>query len=236
MQQANAVETYYFHSRRDRVETSFFELYRCFKTEHKLCFSAHATRFGKPVQIYGHAGDTQAVAEIRNRKGYLVNGRTDIYDKQEGCLIGSYTRFGRVRDADDNKTGTWRDARSWGEEFKVNLIDAIGNTLLGSGDVPGGVNSSDTHLLSSGKTILAVLQREKLPFFPDPPKRTQPSKFARLASKVVPGELGKSLAEITPPYGWKLTINSQPDDERARKLLLYASLTRIEFLRWSRSS
>lgn len=113
-----------------------------------------------PVLING-----RKVAEINNRKNYLVNGRTDILEPETKRLIASYARFGRVYDASDLKAGRWRDARKWSEELKVNLVDAIGNTLLGSGDVPGGANHGDTHLFSRGKDIIGMLQREKLPFF-----------------------------------------------------------------------
>ena len=236
MQQPSPVETYHFHSKRDREETNFFELYRCYDVQHELYFSARSTRFGKPVPIFVPGQGSGPIAEIRNRKGYLVNGRTDIRDLRSGELLGSYSRVGRVYDATDEKAGAWRDARSWSEEFKVNIIDAIGNALLGSGDVPGGANHGDTHLLTMEKTVLAVLQRARLPFFPDPPRRTEPGRFARMASKVVPGELGKSLAEVRPPYGWTLTVQNRPGSEEARALLLYCALFRIEFLRWSRTS
>ena len=227
---------YYFYGKRDHVDSSFFEFYRCFNAREELEFSARATRFGKPVAIFDAAADPQAIGEIHNRKGYLVNGRTDMHDTRGPALLGSYTRFGGVYDADDSKVGSWGDARSWSEEFKVNLIEAIGNALLGSGDAPAGANPSDTHLLTHGKLILAVLQREKLPFFPDPPRRTEPGKLARLARRVIPGELGKSLAEVTPPYGWSLAIQRHAGSEQALTLLLYSALCRIEYLRWSRSS
>jgi hypothetical protein len=198
-------------------------------------FSAHAVRFGKPVSIFESDGD-KLIGEIRNRKNYLVNGKTDFYDMPGQDLLGSYSRLSRIYDGADNKVGRWRDARSWSEEFKVNLVDAIGNALLGTGDVPGGSNPSDTHLLTHGEVVLATLQREKLPFFPDPPKRTSPGKLAKFASKVIPGELGKSLGEITPPYGWSLSYQPKSTIGCDERLLQYAALYRIEFLRWSRAS
>lgn len=180
-----------------------------------------------PVLING-----RKVAEINNRKNYLVNGRTDILEPETKRLIASYARFGRVYDASDLKAGRWRDARKWSEELKVNLVDAIGNTLLGSGDVPGGANHGDTHLFSRGKDIIGMLQREKLPFFPDPPKSMEPHKLARLASKIIPGELGKSLGEVTPPYGWALNVyESVGGDDVVR----YSALVHLEYLRWARS-
>jgi len=160
-------------------------------------------------------------------------GRTDILCLETNRLIGSYARFGRVYDSTDLKAGRWRDARKWSEEFKENLVDAIGNTLLGSGDVPGGANHSSTHLFSSGKKIICMLQREKLPFFPDPPKSMEPHRLAKLASKIIPGELGKSLGEVTPPYGWTLNVYKALEDD---DVLRYSALVHLEYLRWARSS
>lgn len=233
--QANVRESLYFHSKRGHAESKSFELYRCIDEQQRIRFSAHAIRFGKPVPIFDAEGNT-IVGEIRNRKNYLLNGRTDFHDLRSQVLLGSYSRLSRIYDAADQKIGRWRDARSWSEDFKINLVDAIGNALLGAGDVPGGANPSDTHLLTDGKEILATLQREKLPFFPDPPKRSSPGKLAKFASKIVPGELGKSLGEITPPYGWRFTCHQVKAPAPDKTLLQYAALCRIEFLRWSRSS
>ena len=225
----------YFYNRRGKAGSKYVELYRCFDTGQNLLFSAHALRLGKPMPLFAGDGVTQ-IGEIRNRKNYLINGRTDFLEESGSRLIGSYSRLSRVYDAGDNKIGRWRDARSWGEEFKMNVVDAIGNALLGSGDVPAGADPSDTHLLTSGEDILATLQREKLPFFPDPPKRSSPGKIAKIASKIVPGELGKSLGEITPPYGWSFSCHPMPQSGEGDLLMRYAALFRIEFLRWSRSA
>jgi len=222
----------YFHQKRHHLEKKSVDLYRCFDASQNVLFSVHADRFGKPAFILESSGDEQ-IGEIRNRKNYLINGKTDIYDLRGQTLLGSYSRLSQVYDAADTKIGRWWDARSWSDEFKANLVDAIANTLLGSGDVPGGANLSDTHLLSRGKVILAKLEREKLPFFPDPPKKSSPGKMAKFASKIVPGELGKSLGEITPPVGWTLTLQNHPGGEDNTRLLPYAAFVRIQYLRWA---
>ena len=228
------MEKIYFYRKRSPVDSKYVELYKCFDSNQRILFTAHAIRFGKPVPIFDSAGN-KMIGEIRNRKNYLVNGMTDFHDFKGQGLLGSYSRLSRVFDAGEHKIGRWRDARSWRDQFKVDFVDAIGNALLGAGDVPGGTNSSDTHLLTNGKEIVATLQREKLPFFPDPPRRSGPGRLARFAGKIIPGELGKSIGEITPPYGWSLTAHQDVTNRLDRKLLNYAALTRIEFLRWSSS-
>ncbi|MDX1461271.1 MAG: hypothetical protein R3348_09475, partial [Xanthomonadales bacterium] len=172
----------FFHSRRHRGEKGSFELHRCFNGDGKVLFSAHATRLGKPMPVFR---GSEQVAEVRNRKHYLVNGRTDIISAETGGLIGSYARLGRLYDGEERKVGRWRDGRKWSEEFKENFADALANAVFGGGEVPAGVNAGNTQLLAAGKDILCVLQRERLTFFPDPPKSAEPGKLARLASKVV---------------------------------------------------
>jgi hypothetical protein len=115
----------------------------------------------------------------------------------------------------------------------MNLVDAIGNALFGSGDVPAGASPSDTHLFSNGTDVLAMLQREQLSFFPDPPASMEPHKLAKLASKLIPGKLGRSLGEVTPPYGWRLVV-FQPLENA--ELLRYSALVHMEFLRWSHNA
>jgi len=166
-----------------------------------------------------------------NRKNYVVNGRTDFQCLETDNLIGSYSRIGRVYDSSDRKIGRWCDARKWTEEFKENLIDALANAVFGGGDAPVGANPGDVQILSDGKAVLAVLQREQMPFFPDPPKSMEPSKVAKLASRVIPGKLGKSLGEVTPPSGWKLSVFQFLE---SMELLRYVALTHLEFMRWSR--
>lgn len=77
------------------------------------------------------------------------------------------------------------------------------------------------------------MNREKLAFFPDPPKSMEPGKLRKLASRVLPGVIGKELGEITPPYGWKLAVapSAEADD-----LLLYSALVHLESIRWSRQA
>lgn len=220
----------YFYSKRSREGGAYCELYRCFDEGRNLGFSAHADRFGKPLPVFVNEEET---VRITNRNNYLLNGRTDILCLNPHRLIGSYGRLGGVYDANDQKAGRWRDARKWRDEFKENLVDAVANTILGSGDVPGGVNSSNTHLLSNGKTLIGMLQREPLPFFPDPPKSMEPSKAAKLASRIIPGKLGKSLGEVSPPSGWVLTVFHWPE---SKELLIYSALVHLEYLRWARSA
>ena len=218
----------WFHHQRSQIDGTFCEWYRCFSGDESVQFEARATRLGKPVPIF--RGDRQT-GEIRNRKGYVLNGRTDIHAMEPEQLIGSYARLGQVRDAADTKIARWKDGRKWSEEFKESLVDALANAVLGSGDVPTGANPGDIQVFSNGKQILATLSREKLAFFPDPPKSTEPGKFAKLASRIVPGELGKSLGEVTPPRGWKLTIL---EPTKASQLLTWSALVHLEYMRWSR--
>lgn len=225
----------YFHHKRDQQASDFFYYYRCFDLDQQIIITARTTNFGKPISIYRDEEIKEPIAEFRNSKGYLVNGKTYIHDLHSGSKIGYYTRLNRLYNSQDIKIGRWRDAQKWSKEFKENLFDALANTLLGSGDIPGGANPSDTHLLSDGNEVIALLQRKQLPFFPDPPKSMKPGMIAKFASKIIPGNLGKSLGEVTPPGGWLLTINKKSSSKTEETLVLYSVLYRIEYIRWSRS-
>jgi len=228
MENEHPQEELWFHHCRANEGSRWFELYRCYARDESVLFSAQADRLGKPMPVF--IGDLN-VAKIMNRKNYVVNGRTDFQCLETDNLIGSYSRIGRVYDSSDRKIGRWCDARKWTEEFKENLIDALANAVFGGGDAPVGANPGDVQILSDGKAVLAVLQREQMPFFPDPPKSMEPSKVAKLASRVIPGKLGKSLGEVTPPSGWKLSVFQFLE---SMELLRYVALTHLEFMRWSR--
>lgn len=228
-------EELFFHSKRDHEGSAYFELYRCYGLNQQVLFSVRAISLGKPFSVFNGEEKSHPIAEMRNSKGYLFNGKTLIHDLKTRFPLGCYVRTGSVIDGRDRKIGRWRDARSWSDEFKGNLIDALANALLGSGDVSSGANPSDTHIFSIGKDIIATLQREQMSFFPDPPKSMEPGRLAKIASKVIPGRLGKSLGEVTPPYGWTLKIHKKPADDQQMKLIQYGAVLRIEFLRWSKA-
>ena len=136
---------------RDHEGSDYFELYRCDDSNEKVLFSARATSAGKPVLIFEAETSEHPVAEFRISNGFLVNGKTNILDLKTEESLGCYTRIGRMYDRNETKVGRWRD------EFKENLVDAIGNTLLGCGDVLGGANLSNTHLFSNETEVLATL-------------------------------------------------------------------------------
>jgi len=228
MQSSVATTDYWLHHQRGHEAGKSFEWYRCYDARQNLRFDAHATRLGKPLPVFV---DGIEVVHIANRSGYLVNGRTDIHSLANNTLLGSYTRLGRVYDGHDEKRGRWRDVRKWTEELKENLIDGVANALLGGGDTPIGANPGDVHVFGSGSDIIATLSRERLDFFPDPPPSMEPARWAKLASRIIPGELGRSLGEVTPPRGWKLRVQETRIDP---ELVLYSALIHIEFLRWSR--
>ena len=224
------MKVFWFYNKRGSEDGKFFEWYRCFDEKQCILFYAHADRLGKPIPVFR---DANQVVNAANRSGYLVNGRTDITFLAEDSLVGSYARLGRVYDRDDQKVGRWQDARKWSEELKESLLDGIANALLGAGEGPVGGNPGYTHVFSRGKDIIATLNREKLAFFPDPPKSMEPGKLAKLASRVLPGVIGKELGEVTPPYGWKLSVAPTAGNE---DLLLYSALVHLENIRYSRQA
>ena len=224
------------YSRRLQRDLKFCEFYRCFSPGRAVEISARAQRFGKPFMVYEGLDSGEPVIEVRSAKNYLINGRTEVCELAGGKVLGSYTRLNTILDADGEKIGRWSDARSWSEEFRENLVDALANAALGAGDVPGGANSGDTHLLTCDKNILARLQRERMDFFPDPPKRESPGRIAKWVGRVVPGELGRSIAENLPPYGWSLHLAENLPLQLSRRFVLCSAILRIEMLRFSRSA
>ena len=224
------------YSRRAQRESKFYEFYRCFSPDQEIELSARAQRIGKPFMVFDGMDDGPPVIEVRNAKNYLINGRTEIRTLENGALLGSYTRLNAILDSEGEKIGRWRDARSWGEEFRENLVDALANAALGAGDVPGSANTGDTHLFSQGKNVLASLQKERMAFFPDPPKSESPGRIAKMAGRILPGELGRSLRENLPPYGWSLCLAEDLPQQMTRQLVLCTAILRIEMLRYARSA
>jgi len=224
------------YSRRAQRDSGFYEFYRCFSPASEVELSARAQRIGKPFSVFKGMDDGQPIIEVRNAKNYLINGRTEIRTLASGELLGSYTRLNAILDAEGEKIARWRDARSWSEDFKENLIDALANAALGAGDVPGGANTGDTHLLSRGKTVLVRLQKERMEFFPDPPRSSSPGRIAKMAGRLIPGELGRSIRENLPPYGWSLYLAENLPQNMTRQFMLCVAILRIEMLRYSRSA
>lgn len=223
------------YSRRAQRDSTYCEHYRCFTPDEEVELSARAQRIGKPFMVFEGLDEGPPLIEVRNARNYLVNGRTEIRELSGGTLLGSFTRLNTILDSEGVKIGRWRDARSWSKEFRENLIDALANAALGAGDVPGGASTGDTHLLSKGKTMLARLQKERMGFFPDPPRSESPGRFAKIAGRIIPGELGRSIRENLPPFGWSLYLTENLPTRFSRRFLLCIAILRIEMLRYSRS-
>ena len=224
------------HSQRTQRESVYFELYRCFTPGGEVELSARAKRIGKPFMAYRGTDDGDPFIEVKNAQGYLLNGRTEIRQISSGAVLGSYTRLNAVLDAAGETLARWRDARRWSEEFRENLFDALANAALGAGDVPGGSNSSDTHLLSCGNKVLARLQRERMHFHPDPPRSESPGRIAKIVGRMIPGELGRSMRENLPPFGWSLFLAENLPPQFSHSFLLCTAILRIQMLRYSRST
>lgn len=222
------------YSKRAQRDSKFFQYYRCFTPCGEVELSARVQRFGKPFMVYAGLDDGSPVIEVKNAKNYLVNGRTEVRELASGNVLGSYTRLNAVLDMQGDKLGRWVDARSWSETFKENLVDTIANAALGSGDGTVGANTGDTHLLLQGKNLLARLQRERMSFFPDPPSTGSRGRIARIAGRMIPGELGRSIRENLPPYGWSLSLAQGLPPQFSPRFILCIAILRIQMLRYLR--
>lgn len=81
----------FFYSKRDHEDSKYFEWYRCYGLNQQVMFSARAISFGKPISVFKGEDTQQPIAELRNSKGYLINGKTHFQDLQIGNFFGYYT-------------------------------------------------------------------------------------------------------------------------------------------------
>jgi len=229
------VPSAWLYAKRAQRESAYCEYYRCFTPDGKVELSARAQRFGKPFMVYEGLDTGPPTIEVRSAQNYLVNGRTEIRELASEKVLGSFTRFSAILDAEGEKLARWYDARSWQKEFKDNFFDALLNAALGSGESAIGSSVGDVHVLSQGKTVFARLQRQRMEFFPDPPRSDSPGRLAKIAGLIIPGELGRSIRENLPPFGWALYLAENLPRPFSRKFLLCTAILRLEMMRFSRS-
>jgi hypothetical protein len=230
------VPSAWLYAKRALREAEHCEYYRCYARAGESELSARAQRFGKPFMVYEGLDTGPPVIGIQGAKNYLVNGRTEIRELAGEKVLGSYTRLNAVLDGGGERIGRWYDARSWIEEFKDNFFDALLNAALGSGETAIGSSVGDIHVLSQGKTVFASLHRQRLEFFPDPPKAESPGRLAKIAGRIIPGELGRSVRENLPPFGWALYLAGDLPQPLTRRFLLCTAILRLEMMRFSRSA
>jgi hypothetical protein len=80
------------------------------------------------------------------------------------------------------------------------------------------------------KEPIGVLNRERLPFFIDPPQNTEPGKAAKLFKKILPKTLGNGLFDANPPLGWRLSISHSLPKQNI--LMPIGALMTVEIRRW----
>lgn len=206
--------------------------YRCYKDgQEKPLFYSHNFRKGHAGSIFFSAEDDPPDLILKLRKSFPISGKIDLVDPRDNGCKGVVTRGHKLYDRSENYIARFRDRRRWKEHIGESVIDAVGNMILGgdSTAAPGG-GASDLVLLADKKAV-GTLSREALPFFPDPPSRTEPGKAGKLLKKVLPKNIGRALIDITPPLGWKLAIyDASPFTEET--LLLCGALMTIEIERW----
>ena len=204
--------------------------YRCYRdSEESLIFQSFNFRTGTAGYVFfGDPGEPPNRV-IKLRKSFPISGKMDVRDFNTHELLGVITRGRKFYDAGETRIGRFVDPRSWKELFGESAVDAIGQLIFGNVDAPGG-GLSRFGLVIDEKPA-GYLDRQRLPFFPDPPRRTEPHRAGAVFKKVLPQKLGSALFDITPPTGWKLAVKPEmmPKD---LDLLLLGTLMVIELNNW----
>ena len=232
-----ATTKFYFYSRHRQLDvpgpkakTKSGNYYRCYKDNgESLLFHSYNFRTGIAGFAFYKDPEDEPDIEIKLRKSFALSGKVDIRDSRTSELKGTVTRGRKFYDADANRLGRFVDSRSWKESFGESAFDAIGQLIFGNVDAPGGGLSRFGLIMSEQPA--GYLDRQQLPFFPDPPRRTQPHRVGSLMKKVLPENLGSALFDVTPPTGWTLAIKPELMPEDAN-LLLLSTLMVIEINSW----
>ena len=93
-QEQNPSNRFVLYSKRANIGQDYFEWYRCYAADKQVLLNARARKPGKPLQVFRGSNEDKPLIEIRNAKGFLINGRTEIRMQADKELLGSYTRHG----------------------------------------------------------------------------------------------------------------------------------------------
>lgn len=160
------------------------------------------------------------------RSNFAFSGKIDSLTS-DSKPIGIVTRRLEILDPDEKPLLHLQDPSSWKENLAESLVDALGNALL-SGDNTSGSSSRSKYLLVCENSPCGTLTRERLPFFPEPPR--EPGAIKKFAAKLLP----KHFAKRQPPLAWHLNYDL-PEYLQIPDYTLINSITMlIELLRWIR--
>lgn len=209
--------------------------YRCYRGDgESLLFSSHNYRSGHVGNVFfTDREESRPDYILKLRPSFPLTGKIDLLEAQSNALHGVVTRGRRFFDGNEQLLGGFKDTRTWKDHLGESAVDAIGNLIFGGADGASADSpSGGTHfVLLSQKRPIGALVREQLPFFPDPPNRTERGAVGKALRKILPDNIGKALIDITPPVGWRLEIRD-PADITHPTLLLCAALMVIELSRW----
>lgn len=231
--------TYYFHSQYKALplpdkdgKTKGGKYYRCYKGSEKVIeFCSFNFRTGTAAFIFNSCSPTTPDYSLRLKKTFPVTGKIDLIEYRTKRHLGQVTRGGKCLDAKGNLVARFIDPTSWKDHFGESAMDIFTQVAFGadSTDAPGG--GPNQFGLIYGDLPAGSLVREQLPFFPDPPRRSEPSKVRKVLKKVLPKKFGSALFDISPPSGWKLSLTEKIDPKDSN-LLLYCGLMTIEIRSW----
>ena len=213
-----------------KAKTKSGYYYRCYRdNEESLLFHSYNFRTGTAGYVFFKDPTGEPDHVIKLRRSFPISGKVDLRIFPTNELKGIVTRGRKFYDAEENRIGRFVDARSWKESFGESTFDAIGQLIFGNVDAPGGGLSSFGLIINEEPA--GYLNRQQLPFFPDPPRRSEPHRLGSIMKKVLPENLGSAIFDITPPTGWQLAIKPEKmlGDE---SLLLLSTLMVIEINSW----
>lgn len=207
--------------------------YRCYQTDgENLKFFSHNFQTGYLGNIFLTDEAAPSDYTLRMRASFPISGKVDVWNEKKNQMIGIVTRGRKIYDASENLIGKFIDPRSWKEHFGESMVDFVGELVFGGGDSGhGGSDGANAFILSKNKVPLGKLVREQLPFFPDPPRKTEPGRTGKMLKKILPKNIGSAIFDITPPTGWKLELVKDISGTD-RMLILLGTLMTVDIRRW----
>jgi len=206
--------------------------YRCYFGEGETrVFVAHAFRKALGAGIYiMDREERHQQWRLKLRGSFPLTGKIDLIDCRTKALCGIVTRGRKVYDREERLICRFTDTRTWRDHLGGSAVDIAGSILFGDDGAPT-ASGGTSFVLEHQGAAAGALARKQLPFFPDPPKRTEPGRVGKLMKKVLPTNLGQALIDITPPVGWRLEIGAGIEESQ-RFLILCGALMTIEIQRW----
>jgi hypothetical protein len=209
--------------------------YRCYRGDgDSLLFSSHNYRSGQVGKLFfTDREESRPDYLLKMRPSFPLTGKIDLLEAQSKALQGVVTRGRKFFDGNEKLLGEFKDTRTWKDHLGESAVDAIGNLIFGGADNASADSQSGgtRFVLLCQNRPIGSLVREQLPFFPDPPTRTERGAVGKALRKILPENIGKALIDITPPVGWRLEVRD-PVDVTHPILLLCAALMVIELSRW----